>query len=89
VTAALSPSNLTIVQGAIHDQWSKDDPIWAQIMGEAEVGNAVAVSFRESGYKRQGSSSICFDGEYRAIAKGKTMARRVVLPNTTCWSAGS
>jgi hypothetical protein len=39
----------------------------------AQAGDSVAVSFRETGYERNGSSSISFDGEYRAITKGKTM----------------
>jgi TIR domain len=64
---------VTTVQGEIHHTWSKDDPIWAMVTGEAEVGDSVAVSFRETGYERKGSSSISFDGEYRAIARGKTM----------------
>jgi len=53
---------ITIVQGEIHHRWSKNDPIWAQITGEAEVGDSIAVSFRETGYKRQGSASISFSG---------------------------
>lgn len=77
----LAEGTITIVRGEIHDTWSKNDPIWAQVTGEAEVGDSVAVSFRESGYKRQGSSSISFDGEYRAIAKGKTM--------TGAWFSGT
>jgi hypothetical protein len=64
---------VTTVQGEIHHSWSKDDPVWAQVTGEAEFGDSVAVRFRETGYKRNGSSSIRFDGEYCAIAKGKTM----------------
>jgi hypothetical protein len=71
----------TTVQGAVHQKWSKDDPIWAQVTGEGEVGDAVAVSFRETGYEQKGSSSISFDGEYRAIAKGKTM--------TGAWFSGT
>ena len=66
-------ATVTIVQGAVHQRWSKDDPIWAQLTGEAEVGDSVAVSFREIGYERKGSSSISFDGEYCAIARGKNM----------------
>ena len=64
---------VTLVQGAIHPLWSKDDPLWAQVTGEVEVGGSVAVSFRETGYERKGSSSISFDGEYRAIVVHKTM----------------
>jgi hypothetical protein len=64
---------ITTVQGEIHQRWSKDDPIWAQITGEAKAGDSVAVRFRETGYERRGSSAISFDGEYRAIAKGKTI----------------
>jgi hypothetical protein len=39
------------------------------------------MSFRETGYKRQGSASISFSGEYRAIATGKVM--------TGAWFSGT
>ena len=64
---------VTLVQGAIYPVWSKDDPTWAQVTGEVEAGDSVAVSFRETGYERKGSSSISFDGEYRAVAIRKKM----------------
>jgi len=64
---------VTIVQGAMHPIWFKDDPIWSQITREANVADSVAISFRETGYERRGSGSISFDGEYRAIATDGTM----------------
>jgi hypothetical protein len=42
-------------------------------MGFSIGTDSVALSFRETGYERNGSSSISFDGEYRAITKGKAM----------------
>jgi hypothetical protein len=71
----------TTIEGTIHPDWSKDDPIWAQITGDAQAGSAVAVSFRETAYERRGSSSISFDGEYRGIAEGNSM--------TGAWFSGS
>jgi TIR domain len=72
---------VTVVEGTIHRMWSRDDPFWAQVTGEAEVGDSVALSFRETGYEGKGSSSISFDGEYRAIAIRRTM--------TGAWFSGT
>jgi len=72
---------VTTVQGTIHHTWSKDDPVWSQITGDADIGEAVALGFRETGYERQGSSSISFDGEYRVIASAKKI--------TGAWFSGS
>jgi hypothetical protein len=74
-------ATVTTMQGAVHRAWSEDDPIWAQITGEAVPGESIAVSFRETGYERKGSSSISFDGEYRAVATGRGM--------TGAWFSGS
>lgn len=65
---------VTTVEGTLHEKWSIDDPIWAQVTGNTGSNQAVAVTFRETGYEHKGSGSISFDGEYRAIARGKTMA---------------
>lgn len=64
----------TRVEGVIHEQWSPNDQIWAQVGGTNIDGDASAVSFRETGYESEGSSSISFDGEYRAFVKGDEMA---------------
>ncbi len=64
----------TRVEGFIHEQWSAHDQIWAQVGGTSIDGNAFAVSFRETGYEDVGSSSISFDGEYRAFVKGDELA---------------
>jgi TIR domain len=64
---------VTTIRGEIHHSWSKDDAIWSQITGESEIGDSIAISFKETMYERKGSSSISFDGEYHAIVKGKAM----------------
>jgi hypothetical protein len=48
-------------------------PLWSEITEDAEVGDSVAVTFYEREHKQKDNRSISFDGEYRAIAKGKTM----------------
>jgi hypothetical protein len=65
---------VTVVQGKIWPTWSKSDPMWATVAGQGAVRSSVALSFRETKYELKGSSLISFDGEYRAIATGKTMA---------------
>ena len=65
---------VTQVQGSVHSGWSPDDPVWAQIIGGMTYqGKGVAVSFRETSYERRGSSSISFDGDYRAFVNGNEM----------------
>ena len=71
----------TIVEGAIHEQWSPSDPIWAQINRAGDNGHRFAVSFRETSYKTKGSSSISFEGEYHAIVSGSVM--------TGAWFSGN
>lgn len=69
----LNEGTVTVVEGTLYYAWRQDDPIWAQVTGSAEVGEAVALTLRETTYERKGSSSISFDGEYRMIVKGKSM----------------
>lgn len=64
---------VTKVEGTIHQTWRKDDPIWSQIAGAERVSDAVAISFRETGYELQGASSISFSGEYHAMIRGKAI----------------
>lgn len=68
-----SEGTITTVEGIIHDRWSPDDPIWAQVSGAGHDKHYLAVSFREIGYENKGGSSISFDGEYRALMKSDEM----------------
>jgi TIR domain len=77
----LEEGTVTNVEGIIHDRWSSDDPIWAQVSGANHSGPWLAVSFHETGYESRGSSSISFAGEYRAIMKGDEM--------TGAWFSGT
>jgi hypothetical protein len=62
----------TRIEGIIHEQWSSRDPKWAQV-DRSDDNSRLAVTFRETGYDKQGTSSISFDGEYRAIIDGDVM----------------
>lgn len=62
----------TRIEGSIYEQWSSRDPKWAQL-DRSDDNSGLAVIFRETGYDKQGSSSISFDGEYRAIVDGDVM----------------
>jgi hypothetical protein len=59
----------TRIDGMLHPVWSANDPLWGQVDAGTD-SNGFAVSFRETGYEKKGSSSISFDGEYRAIVSG-------------------
>lgn len=62
---------ITKVEGALYSKWSTTDPIWAQL-GE-QGGFRTAIAFREISYEKKGSSSISFDGEYRALIQVDAM----------------
>ena len=64
----------TNVVGSIHEQWSPNDRLWAQIGGTNHTGQGTALSFREIDYESRGSSPISFDGEYRTLMRGDEMA---------------
>lgn len=72
---------VTTVEGIIHEHWSQDDPIWAQVSGAGNGQDCFGISFRETGYENKGSGSISFDGEYRALMKGDEM--------TGAWFSGT
>lgn len=72
---------ITTVEGAVHERWSPTDPGWAQLGGGSQEGQVVAVAFRETGYETKGSSSISFDGEYRALVRGDEL--------TGAWFSGT
>ncbi|HJP92701.1 MAG TPA: toll/interleukin-1 receptor domain-containing protein [Pyrinomonadaceae bacterium] len=64
---------LTEIKGFIHPQWSPSDPNWIQLGGDGNGPYSFAITFRETGYNKQGRNSINFDGEYRAVLKGDEM----------------
>jgi hypothetical protein len=64
---------ITIVEGAAHRHLSRGDPLWAQVGGASRDGDRLAISFRETGYKKKGSSAINFSGEYRVILEADDM----------------
>src|SRR5215813_2537953 len=65
---------ITRVEGTIHEHWSRDDEIWAQISDATSAPHPFAVIFKETDYERKGSGSVSFDGEYRGFVSGGTMA---------------
>lgn len=65
---------VTVIGGTIHEDWSADDSIWSQIYDGSKRTNCIAISFKENAYKREGSSPINFEGEYRAIVAGGVMS---------------
>ena len=64
---------VTYVEGTIHDNGPQGDQILAQIGEDAAKNYRFAVRFRETGYERNGSGGISFDGEYRAVATENSM----------------
>jgi hypothetical protein len=72
---------ITTIKGTVYKEWSSRDVIWTQIDATRGGDYRLAVSFRETGYQNKGSTSISFDGEYRAIISGKMM--------TGAWFSGS
>jgi hypothetical protein len=64
---------VTRMEGSVHSSWSADDPVWTQIGGANYQGKGVAVTFREISYERRGSSSISFEGDYRAFVNEDEM----------------
>ena len=64
---------ITIVGGIVDKRWPPDDPIWAQVGGAVYDGRWCAVSFRETGYEKQGTSPFGFGGEYRLFMRGDEM----------------
>jgi hypothetical protein len=62
-----SEGTVTIVEGAIHQNWALNDEVWAQISAESPEPYQYALSFKETKYARKGSSDISFSGEYRAL----------------------
>jgi hypothetical protein len=58
---------VTIVEGRVHESWSRDDEVWAQISDETSKIHPLAVIFKETKYERRGSGGVSFDGEYRGL----------------------
>ena len=69
-----SDRTITAVQGTVHENWSNDDEIWAQISDGTSATHPLAVIFRETEYERRGSGAVSFDSEYRGLVSGNTMA---------------
>jgi hypothetical protein len=69
-----SDRTITAVHGTVHENWSNDDEIWAQISDGTSATHPLAVIFRETEYERRGSGAVSFDGEYRGLVSGNTMA---------------
>jgi len=65
---------ITMIEGKIHRHWSVDDPVWAQIDAEEGDDSKLAIIFRETGYAREGSTSINFAGKYFSIITGNVMS---------------
>lgn len=76
-----SEKTVTFVEGTLHDSWSRDDPVWAQLDSGSDAKNRIGARFRETDYKERGSSTISFDGEYRGFIQGNKM--------TGAWFSGS
>jgi hypothetical protein len=62
---------VTIVEGTIHQSWSPDDEVWAQITSDT---HGYAAIFKETGYEREGGNDISFNGEYRALVTENEMS---------------
>ena len=58
----------TIVQGFIHERCPPNDNRWIKINDEQSEVYRFAVSFKETGYAREGQGKIDFGGEYLAFA---------------------
>jgi len=73
---------ITNIEGTIYEGKTVNDQLWVQI-GVPSLGEVqgIAIRFRETGYESTGTSSIIFDGEYRAIARGDEM--------TGAWFSGN
>ena len=69
-----SDQTITIVQGTVHENWSRGDEIWAQISDGTVATHPLAVIFRETEYECRGSGAVDFGGEYRGLVSGKAMA---------------
>ena len=69
-----SEDTVTIVEGNIHERWSRADELWVQVNQGVLEGYQCAVSFKETGYERKGRTSISFDGEYRAFSTENYMS---------------
>jgi hypothetical protein len=72
---------VTKVEGTVAERWSSDDPVWAQLDGSPARTDRLAIVFHETGYEKQGTSSVSFDGEYRLFLNERNM--------TGAWFSGN
>jgi TIR domain len=64
---------VTLVEGTIYEDWSREDAMWTQISGGTAEPGALAVLFRETKFERKGSGNVSFNGEYRALVSNNRM----------------